>query len=59
VAVIRAVTNRVRRAAPTVVPSEGTGSLEVHGDALLVPSFSILGGNLLRAAVTAGPRTRL
>jgi hypothetical protein len=55
VAVIRAVTNRVRREALTVLPSGGAGSLEVHGDTLLVPSFTILGGDLLRAAVTTGP----
>src|SRR5918997_3448705 len=45
---------RVRRERLTVRPSRQVRTLELDGDALLVPPFSYLSGELLSAAVTYG-----
>lgn len=56
VAVIQATARRVRHESLDVMPSESARYLELSGDTLLVPTFPTLTGDLLRAAVTIGPK---
>src|ERR671917_1154652 len=53
-ALICGAVDRVRRERLTVRPSRQVRTLELDGDALLVPPFSYLNGELLSAAVTDG-----
>jgi carboxylate-amine ligase len=53
-ALIEGAAERVRRERLEVRPSRGVLALEPEGDLLHVPTFSYLGGELLRAAVTGG-----
>ena len=53
-ALICGAVDRVRRERLTVRPSRQVRTLELDGDALLVPPFSYLSGELLSAAVTDG-----
>lgn len=52
-ALVSACASRVRAQSLAVVPAN-TGTLEVHGDTLLVPDFERLSGPLLREAATRG-----
>jgi carboxylate-amine ligase len=56
VAVVAAAARRARQESLSVKPSEEVRTLEVSGEALLVPAFPILNGELLYAAVTNGPK---
>ena len=53
-ALVSAAADRVRREGLTVVPREGLKTFEAADDALYVPSFEYLSGDLFRAAVTQG-----
>jgi len=53
-ALICGAVDRIRRERLTVRPSRQVRTLEIDGDALLVPPFSYLSGELLSAAVTEG-----
>jgi carboxylate-amine ligase len=54
VAMILGAADRVRREGLRVVPDDAASAFEVAGDALKVPGFGRLGGELLHAAVTRG-----
>lgn len=51
---VSAAADRVRREGLAVLPCEGIETFEVAGDALYVPDFGYLSGDLFRAATTWG-----
>ncbi len=53
-ALIEAVANRIREEKLTVTPTEGTRTVQIDGDKLLVPDFPSLHKHLFHAAVTEG-----
>ncbi len=53
-ALARAAADRVRREGLSVEPAEGVRTFEVENQALRIPHWSYLGGDLLRAAMTGG-----
>jgi hypothetical protein len=53
-ALVSSAAERVRREGLAVVPREGLKSFEAAEDALHVPSFEYISGELFRAAVTRG-----
>ena len=57
-ALVNNAAERVRRERLAVLPHEDVRAFEVLGNTLLVPNFEYLNGDLFRAALTGGPRSR-